>query len=197
MFDISTFCIIDISDFTCTKWNSIFPTPTPIPLTVFLSSGSENFILPIAQARSWGFTFEFPLSLTLRMHTESDHFLPRHSTTQIWAPTFLVWIYWNSLLSDLSASSYVPLTQSAQKPPVALHFRVVATFLKMVAKALHALPSYDLPDPSSNYLAWFTGPLAVPRKCLCLENSFLIRIWLTPFPPSSLSSNAMLLRRPH
>lgn len=152
----------------------------------------RNFILPIAQARSWGVTFEFPLSLTLnlsgfRMHTEPDHFLPPHSTTQIWAPTFLVWIYWNSLLSDLSASIYVPLIQSAQKPPVALHFRVVATFLKMVAKALHALASYDLPDLSSNYSAWFTAPLlflenASAWKILSLDSGslpFLLQV----FPP--------------
>lgn len=91
------------------------------------------------------------------MHTESDHFLPPHFTTQIWISTFLVWIYWNSLLSDLSASIYVPLTQSsAQKPPGALHFRVVAKFLQMVAEALHDLSSYDLPDLISNYSAWFT-----------------------------------------
>lgn len=136
------------------------------------------------------------------MHTESDHFLPPHPTTQIWVPTFLVWIYWDSLLSDLSVSIYVPLAQSStQKPLVALHVRVVAKFLQRVTKALHDLASYDLPDLISNYWAWFTQlpphwPLAVPRKCFCLGNSFPIPAWLTPCPPSSLSSDAMLLRRP-
>lgn len=64
----------------------IFLTATTIRLTAFLTSGSDNFILPVAQVRSLGVILNFPFSLTLDlsgfgMHTESDHFFPPRSTT--------------------------------------------------------------------------------------------------------------------
>lgn len=80
----------------------IFLTATTMPLTAFLTAGSDNFILSVAQVRSveLSLTFPFPLHLlcqvlecTQNLTISSHVVLPLASE----APTFLVWIYWKSL----------------------------------------------------------------------------------------------------
>lgn len=92
----------------------IFLTATTMPLTAFRTAGSDNFILSVAQVRSVGVILNFPFSLTLtlsgfRMHTESDHFFPRCSTTRFWGSHISCLDLLEESLSDLSASIFASL----------------------------------------------------------------------------------------
>ena len=92
----------------------IYPTPTPVPLTVFFILVNDNIIIPVAQARNLGVILALSLSLTLnssgfRMHKESDHFLPPHFTTRVWASNISCLDLWEEPLSSLSALIFAPL----------------------------------------------------------------------------------------
>lgn len=87
--DISTFYVIDISNFTCLKWDS-WSTPAIYSPHRFVILINDSIILPVAQVRNLDVSLDFSLSFAFnlsgcRIHKEYDLFLPPHSTTWIWA----------------------------------------------------------------------------------------------------------------